>query len=250
MERGTMHFDFPLNQFQYPSAYPHPSNLNLPVSANHSAPFESYSSSPPPPPPPPTSCSCCRTQIRRTADRLTLGLGPVPSKIEVENAVSSLEKFMGGVSSPGPELKWLCNVGGRIFHVFRLMQTQQSFKRLVVSLSSDKAVWDAIKNNEMVRKLCESPIPAEKGEKLDYPEIEVDPDLIAKILNWIFDIAKAKVVELVLKLQALVSEVFRDQDSKNWTDNSREQLEDIVRSSLVLSMVILLIVVITRVQGA
>ncbi|XP_028082659.1 uncharacterized protein LOC114283978 [Camellia sinensis] len=53
---------------------------------------------------------------------------------------------------------------GRVDDAFRLLQSEPSVQRMVTSISSDKAVWDAILNNEAVQNLQKSlytgePIP-------------------------------------------------------------------------------------------
>ncbi|MBA0802191.1 hypothetical protein Gohar_012511, partial [Gossypium harknessii] len=116
--------------------------------------------------------------------------------------------------------------------------------RLVVSISSDKAVWDAIKNNELVRKLLDLPLPAVENGRPGNSSGEAEPD--NDILQWILDFAKAKVTELVLKFQSLLNEVFRSGKREKPNEETRGQLEEEIRSSLILSIVILLIVIVAR----
>ncbi|KAH9673672.1 hypothetical protein KPL70_018188 [Citrus sinensis] len=44
----------------------------------------------------------------------------------------------------------------RVYDAFHLLQTEPSIQRMVISLSSDKAVWNAVLNNEAVQELKES----------------------------------------------------------------------------------------------
>ncbi|KAM1457567.1 hypothetical protein ACFX13_035585 [Malus domestica] len=44
----------------------------------------------------------------------------------------------------------------RVYDAFHLLQTESSMQRMVMTLSSDIAVWDAVRNNEVVRELHES----------------------------------------------------------------------------------------------
>ncbi|KAJ7949564.1 Uncharacterized conserved protein (UCP012943) [Quillaja saponaria] len=73
------------------------------------------------------------------------------------------------VSLDGSELDWMepssheCSSGvirhhgsDRVYDAFHLLQTEPSVQRMVKSLSSDKAVWDAVLNNDVVRELRES----------------------------------------------------------------------------------------------
>ncbi|XP_048138469.1 uncharacterized protein LOC115743322 isoform X2 [Rhodamnia argentea] len=129
-----------------------------------------------------------------------LVLGPVPSKCEVENAVSALQQVFD--STPYPQIrdrfglamyKEMANesksrsglsdlhscVGSeldqvdtamhasdirtlhpygpeRVYDAFHMLQTEPAVQRMVISLSSDKAVWDAVLDNEVVKELRES----------------------------------------------------------------------------------------------
>lgn len=61
------------------------------------------------------------------------------------------------------------------------------------------------------------------------------------------DVMKAKVVELVDKFKSLVDEIFESAPQKDrMTAESRECLEEKLKSSVLLSIIILLIVVVTR----
>ncbi|PON61196.1 hypothetical protein PanWU01x14_147860 [Parasponia andersonii] len=177
--------------------------------------------------------------------------GPVPSQSEVQMAISLLHNFMQALSSRGSDSKWLVEMfdGGvprillsyglrRLYNAFQLLQTDTCVKRLVVSLSSDKALWDAIMNNELVRKLGE-PLCSAETERQQIRSKE--PEVVATILKWIWDMTKAKVMELIGKFLSLMNEMDNPGEEK-----SEDQLEDKVRSSLLLSVVILLIVVVAR----
>lgn len=80
-----------------------------------------------------------------------------------------------------------------------------------------------------------------------------EPDLGAQIWLWIWDITKVKVLELFEKFQSLMSEVLQHPKIEKRNHSAAEnedQLEDKVRSSLLLSVVILLIVVVARMYRA
>lgn len=90
-------------------------------------------------------------------------------------------------------------------------------------------------------------VVAESGSRLRTIE---EPELAATILQWIWEMSKTKVMELIEKFQALTNEIFRGRESKKGnTVKNEDQLEDKVRSSLLLTVVILLIVVIARSNG-
>ncbi|XVF73481.1 hypothetical protein PTKIN_Ptkin12aG0204600 [Pterospermum kingtungense] len=271
MGGGAMPIDLPKIQFSSSLTVPSVSssnNLNLPIPSNYAAPLRpssaAYSSS--------SSSSSCQSEICKKLeaidgkeDKTVSGsfnnfiLGPVPSKPEVENALAALQDFIHGISSSRPELKWLqplldsydsrqlLSQGlGRVYDAFILLLTEPSVKRLVVSLSSDKAVWDAIMNNELVRKLFDFPHPAvENGRPWNSP---AEADIVNDTLQWILDMTKAKVTELVMKFQSLLNEVFQARRREKPNEETRDQLEEKMRSSLLLSVVILLIVIVARLQ--
>ncbi|GMN56349.1 hypothetical protein TIFTF001_025471 [Ficus carica] len=120
-------------------------------------------------------------------------------------------------------------------------------QRLVVALATDRALWNAILKNALVQKLREPLCSAESGSRLRTIE---EPELAATILQWIWEMSKTKVMELIEKFQALTNEIFRGREIKKGnTVKNEDQLEDKVRSSLLLTVVILLIVVIARSNG-
>ncbi|KAL5798894.1 hypothetical protein ACOSQ2_003714 [Xanthoceras sorbifolium] len=258
MGGGAMNMDFPMIEFRASSSANPPFFSSSASASNYTVPLKkSWTTT--------TSASSHETckkveSVDRREDRRASGssdisvFGSVPSKFEVENAIAALQNFMHRITSSGPvfeswDLKTLISQGyGKICDTFRLLQTDPSVKRLVVSLASDRAIWDAIMNNELVRNLHESPYPGEKGK---YQSSEEEPNLAADLLKWILDTTKAKIMELIAKFQVLMNEVLQSLDrDKESTEETRVKLEDKVRSSLLLSVVILLIVIVSRAHRA
>uniref|UniRef100_A0A5B7BX48 Uncharacterized protein n=1 Tax=Davidia involucrata TaxID=16924 RepID=A0A5B7BX48_DAVIN len=238
------------------------SHLNLPVSANCTAPLR----------PTTTNCSCLGEtsttpleSVDGREDKRASGLfnydfvfGPVPSPIEVEKAISDLQSFMLGFCPSGSELeqmlylydpRMLQSLGySRVYDAFRLLHTDPSVQRMVTSISSDKAVWDAVMNNKAVQELRESLCTAkEERPEAQSSNEDSDSDMATLILNWILGIIKAKVMELIEKFGSLVNEIFQPPEKGKLVSF---QLEEKLRSSFLLSIVILLLVVVTRDQGA
>lgn len=88
---------------------------------------------------------------------------------------------------------------------------------------------------------------------------DTEPDLAACIIGWIMEMTKAKVLELVEKFQSLVYDVFLPRETKggnlevenkNLEVKNKNEFEEKVRSSLLLSIVTILIVVVARLQRA
>ncbi|XP_040995343.1 uncharacterized protein LOC121241583 [Juglans microcarpa x Juglans regia] len=264
----AMHIDLPTIQFKTSSSnvppLPPSSNLNLPVSATYTGSLRTSCSAP--------SCSCHGGNSGRlqTVDgreeKGAIGsvcnhvFAHVPSQSEVENAVDALRNFMLGNSSSGSQLKWLqkkldcfdarlllSHGYRRVANAFRLLQIDPSVKGLVVSIASDKSVWDAIMKNEEVQKLRESHYTVNYERPRGVNE---EPDLATTLQRWILDVTKAIVMELIEKLVSLVDELFQLPGRIQPTRGNNEQMEEKVRSSFLLSVVILLIVIVARAQNA
>ncbi|XP_062163105.1 uncharacterized protein LOC133870081 [Alnus glutinosa] len=214
-------------------------------------------------------------------------LGPVPSKDEVQDAVSALQQYSklvwdkfsfdsdkdaaDQVTSPtGSELDWvepslhLCNSrtlqplgSDRVFDAFHLMQTEPSVQRMVISLSSDKAVWDAVMNNEVVRELRESYFAdaVENKNPLDPDEscgTSDDSNESTNILRQIFDNTKAKFMEVINKITNRMNKLFESPDDEKTTTpgdtaaGASDPFKKRLKTSFLISVVVLLIVVLGR----
>ncbi|KAK3195130.1 hypothetical protein Dsin_026440 [Dipteronia sinensis] len=267
MGGGTVNIDFPVSQFLSSAANPPSFSSSSSASASASASASNFNTLPLKQSWTSSSTNhhtddtCKKIEsVDRKEDKRAIGsssnsvFGIVPSKFEVENAMTALQNFMHWISSNGPVLLEFCDLRtlipqryGRLYDAFRLLQTDSSVKRLVVSLATDKAIWDAVMNNESVRKLHESLYTGEKGIK--YESSEGEPTLATALLRWILDATKAKIMELIEKFQVLVNEVLGSVEGERSIEEAGVEIEDKVRSSLLLSIVILLIVVVARAHG-
>lgn len=72
-----------------------------------------------------------------------------------------------------------------------------------------------------------------------------ESDLATLILKWILGMAKSMIGELMEKFASLVNDIFQQKPAAELTDHMEEKL----RSSLLLSVVILVIVVVGRSGG-
>ncbi|KAL2336903.1 hypothetical protein Fmac_011349 [Flemingia macrophylla] len=177
---------------------------------------------------------------------------PVPSQGEVEDAISSLQGFMRAVSSSstlqqisGSYGQRIANSPGykRLCDAFQLLQDDPAIKRLVVSLSSDEALWDAVMSKVLHQKLLELPDSVESRR----PQIPELNEIGMRILSWTLDIIKGKILELIESFQSLVNDLFQSSKMENTTADATK-LDEKVRSSFLLSIVILLIVIVARSQ--
>ncbi|XP_075521108.1 uncharacterized protein LOC142554310 [Primulina tabacum] len=184
--------------------------------------------------------------------------GPVPSRDEVRRAISDLQRFVKAHSASKSELdgvqqllyrfdqtNMLQSPGYAKFHdAFSTMQTEPAFQNTVASISSDKAVWEAIQSNKAVQDLQGSIFAAKKERLLTCSEEE--PDIMALIIRWILKFTRSKLLELAESFGLLVSEMIQSSPKDKPTSELDHLLEEKVRSSLLLSVIIMLIVVISR----
>nr|XP_010919629.1 uncharacterized protein LOC105043677 [Elaeis guineensis] len=131
----------------------------------------------------------------------------------------------------------------KVFDAFRLLQINPSIQRMVVSLSSDEAVWDAVMRNEVVQELKKSFHEVGNYETQSSDE---HPDVAPGILRWILDGTKSKIMEFIHKITKLVGDLFHLQEK----DENPDLFNDAVRSSFMLSIAVFIIVVVTRIQKA
>ncbi|KAF8412968.1 hypothetical protein HHK36_000940 [Tetracentron sinense] len=242
--------------------------------------------------------------------------GPVPSKVEVENAVSALQQVLSpaafsqliedmfpsnwdkdvadqtvypkGLAGDLNNPRILRPHGSeRVYDAFHLLLTDSSVQRMVMSLSSDKAVWDAVLNNHVVRELKESlsadqlsylggsiasasstvdaciaqPKTLDQGGGRNPPNTtennslrssDENYDVVTTILRWILDITRANIMEFIEKITKLVNEVLRHPhpEGENCIPAATDLLEEKMRSSFLLSILVFIIVVLTRFHKA
>ncbi|PSS33189.1 Protein PHOTOPERIOD-INDEPENDENT EARLY FLOWERING like [Actinidia chinensis var. chinensis] len=181
---------------------------------------------------------------------------------DVADEIASPTATLKRVSSVGKKLDWiepslhLCNPGllqrrgyDRVYDAFHLLHTEPSIQRMVMSLSSDKAVWNAVLNNEVVRGLRESLVKADKSVPENTDNSSGGPNAVMDILSGIFENTKAKVMEIIEKVIKLVNELFQPSENEK-TRGATDPFEDKLRTLSMLSIVVLLIVVVSRVHSA
>ncbi|XP_056694175.1 uncharacterized protein [Spinacia oleracea] len=133
---------------------------------------------------------------------------------------------------------------GRVHDAFGLLQSEPSVQRMVVSLSSDKAVWDAVLNNEAVRQIRDSYrdaaelLPPSSEEKSDSSKGNL------KILQWIFVNMKIKLLEALGNISRFVGDLFKPVDCDK--EEQSYAFTEKLKSTFLLTVVVLLIVVVAR----
>lgn len=183
---------------------------------------------------------------------------------DVANHIYSPTKLIRKIPSVGSEVDWMepslqpwnsrflkPQGSDRVCSALHLLQTEPAVQRMVVALSSDKAVWDAVMNNDVVRELRDSFVKVDKnvGESVDLDKGSDDPESAAGLLSYIFSNTKAKVMDVIDKITGVINKLFLPPESEK-TGKSTDLFEDRLRTSLLLSVVVLLVVVVTRASQA
>lgn len=84
---------------------------------------------------------------------------------------------------------------------------------------------------------------AKEEKRLSYSKDEEEEEVI---LRWMLGFTKSKIFQLLEIFASVVNEIFRPTPKENPTTELHDLLDEKVRSSLLLSVVILLIVVFAR----
>ncbi|KAJ0471076.1 hypothetical protein HanIR_Chr14g0725761 [Helianthus annuus] len=120
---------------------------------------------------------------------------------------------------------------------------------MVMSIASDKSVWEAVMNNEAVRELRDSFYEANKSILGDEVESSDGPAQVPDVLQWILINTKAKLMEIVKKITEMVNRMFQSPGNGKAKDEDGVETEPFgkkVTSSFFLSIMVLMIIVVTR----
>ncbi|XP_023534466.1 uncharacterized protein LOC111796017 [Cucurbita pepo subsp. pepo] len=204
----------------------------------------------------------------------------VPSLDEVQGAVSAINQVFGQekdelgrvgmytglvnrASPVGSEVDWIepcleLQLGARgverVYDAFQLLQTDPSVQRMVMSVSSDKAVWDAIMNNEAVQQLRKSFYEAKDdtvGNLLESSPDDKGSDEPTNVVVWILKNMKGRVMEVIERMREVMKQMFEsgkddDGDGEKRRGEGRDVFEEKLRTSFLISIVVLLVVMVSR----
>lgn len=175
----------------------------------------------------------------------------VPSRTEVEKAISQLQSFLDGNADGLPQehirlIQMLNNDSQiiqssgyrRVQEAFHLLRTDSKVRKVVLSISSDKAVWDAVLSNKAVQDL--------RGSLQQVQISDEELHWAAVILRWISRITMSIFRETMVKLGLLIGETFQKAKVGNPSSEVIKNFNGTLESLLLLSVVILIIVVVTR----
>lgn len=123
-----------------------------------------------------------------------------------------------------------------VLDAFQLLQEDSSVQKMVMALSTDKAVWDAVMNNDVVQEFKKSFQDAKgsdnKGSSSTPPGM----------MKWVLENTHAKIKEFLDKILQLVHTLFQA-GSKDY-----DLSDDLVRMSFMLSVFVFIVVTLARIK--
>ncbi|KAG2263547.1 hypothetical protein Bca4012_079511 [Brassica carinata] len=158
-----------------------------------------------------------------------------------EDQVSDQSEFVDWIEPP----LQLCNTSllqpymlDRFYDAFHMFQTDPSVQRMVMSLASDRAVWDAVMNNEVVRELITN---AERSEE--------DSGITMNFIRRLLQRSAIKIMDAMEGVTKYVTDLFIGDDTVVLATGAAPVMEKL-QMTVLLTIVVLLIVFVTRATRA
>uniref|UniRef100_M8BBI4 Uncharacterized protein n=1 Tax=Aegilops tauschii TaxID=37682 RepID=M8BBI4_AEGTA len=126
-----------------------------------------------------------------------------------------------------------------VLDAFRLLQRDPNVQKMVMSLSCDRTVWDAVMNNEAVQEFRRS---FQDGKEVNRKGNSCGP---AVVLKWILANTQAKITEFFDNIAKIVSMLFHPQSDEDKPD----LYSDAVKVSFMLSVFVFIVVAVARTKG-
>ncbi|KAI4340819.1 hypothetical protein MLD38_025621 [Melastoma candidum] len=145
----------------------------------------------------------------------------------------------------------------RVFDAFDMLRNEPSVQKMVMSLSSDKAIWEAVLNNEVVKELRESykqeNSVLEAAEGTLFPNNTTDsPDRstaksnpFMNALLWFFDNTRVKLLQMIENISKIVGQMIHPVGGDGQA-KSLYSFEEKLRASFLLSIFVLMVVAVAR----
>jgi hypothetical protein len=70
-------------------------------------------------------------------------------------------------------------------------------------------------------------------------------DFVPRILRWIIDTSKNRILELINQMYDMIGALFRSRG----TDETTEILNDVIKSAFMLTVIVLVVIVVSRLQA-
>ncbi|KAG8071702.1 hypothetical protein GUJ93_ZPchr0006g42852 [Zizania palustris] len=125
-----------------------------------------------------------------------------------------------------------------VLDAFRLLQKDPNVQKMVMSLSCDKVVWDAIMKNEAVQDFRRSFQDAQDTDR------KAKPGGPGGVLKWILGNTQAKLMEFIDNIMKIVNMLFHPDGDEEKPDF----YSDAVKVSFMLSVFIFIMVAIARIN--
>ncbi|KAL6903381.1 hypothetical protein ACP4OV_004194 [Aristida adscensionis] len=122
-----------------------------------------------------------------------------------------------------------------VLDAFHLLQVDSSVQKMVMALSTDKAVWDAVMNNEVVQEFKKS---FQDAKETDVKGSSTGPP---GVMKWVLENTQAKIMEFLEKILRLVNMLFQAEEKYDMYD-------DAVRMSFMLTVFVFIVVTIARIR--
>ncbi|XP_009138932.1 uncharacterized protein LOC103862954 [Brassica rapa] len=139
----------------------------------------------------------------------------------------------------------------QVYNAFDLLRTEPSVQRMVISLSSDKAVWDAVMNNEVVREIKDLYNNGISQDEESSDETPGENNAAVDFIKWVFDNTMVKANEVFKKITRLVVELLNSHNDDGVNKKGKDAkfnnwLEEKLKTSVLLSIVVMLVVMVSR----
>jgi hypothetical protein len=123
-----------------------------------------------------------------------------------------------------------------VLDAFRLLNEDPSLQKIVMALSTDKAVWQAVTNNEVVQEFKRS---FQDAKETVLKESSTAPP---GFMMWVLENTQEKIKEFLEKILGLVNMLFQA------GDKDYDVSDDVVRMSFMLSVFVFIVVTIARIH--
>ncbi|KAF0894092.1 hypothetical protein E2562_033968 [Oryza meyeriana var. granulata] len=123
-----------------------------------------------------------------------------------------------------------------VLDAFHLLQVDPSVQKMVMALSTDKSVWDAVMKNEVVQEFRRSFQDAKDAD------LNGSSSASPGMMKWVMENIQAKITEFLENILKLVNMLFQA-ESKDY-----DLYDDTVRMSFMLTVFVFIVVTMARIK--
>uniref|UniRef100_J3M066 Uncharacterized protein n=1 Tax=Oryza brachyantha TaxID=4533 RepID=J3M066_ORYBR len=122
-----------------------------------------------------------------------------------------------------------------VLDAFHLLQVDPSVQKMVMALSTDKSVWDAVMKNEVVQEFRRSFQDAKEAD------LSGSSSASPGVMKWVMENTQAKIKEFLENILKLVNMLFLTQSE------DYDLYDDTVRMSFMLTVFVFIVVTMARI---